>query len=75
LVNGKIIDPPIWKHGGQKGNSEIPLIDEGYEYRAPTKILLKKGWNDVLVKLPVASFKGKDWQTPVKWMFTFVEVR
>jgi hexosaminidase len=29
----------------------------------------------VLVKLPVGSFKGKDWQNPVKWMFTFVEVR
>jgi hypothetical protein len=74
-VNGKIINPPGWKHGGQKGNAEIPLIDEGYEYRAPTKILLKKGWNDVLLKLPVGSFKGKDWQNPVKWMFTFVEVR
>jgi hypothetical protein len=74
-VNGKIINPPDWKHGGQKGNAEIPLIDEGYEYRAPTKILLKKGWNDVLLKLPVGSFKGKDWQNPVKWMFTVVEVR
>jgi hexosaminidase len=74
-VNGKTISPPDWKHGGQKGNSEILLIDEGYEYREPTKMILKKGWNDMLVKLPVASFKGKDWQNPVKWMFTFVAVR
>ncbi len=73
-VNGKLIDPPNWKRGGQKGNSEIPLIDEGYEYREPTKILLKKGWNDVLIKSPIGSFKGKDWQNPEKWMFTFVPV-
>lgn len=73
-VNGKIIDPPNWKRGGQKGNSEIPLIDEGYEYRQPTKISLHKGWNTVLVKLPVAGFKGKDWHNPVKWMVTLVRV-
>jgi len=71
-INGKVIAPPIWKRPGQKGNAEIPLTDEGYEYRAPTQIILKKGWNTVIVKLPVGSFKGKDWQNPVKWMFTFV---
>jgi hexosaminidase len=71
-VNGKLIEPPQWKHGGQKGNSEIPLIDEGYEYRESIKIFLQKGWNTVLIKLPIGSFIGKDWQNPVKWMFTFV---
>jgi lysophospholipase L1-like esterase len=71
-VNGKFIAPPQWKRAGQKGHSEIPLTDEGYEYREPTKIALKKGWNTVLIKAPVGSFKGKDWQNPVKWMFTFV---
>lgn len=73
-VNGNLIPPPQWIRGGQKGNLEIPLIDEGYAYRAPTKIFLKQGWNDVLIKAPVGSFKGKDWQNPVKWMFTFVQV-
>jgi hexosaminidase len=38
------------------------------------KIYLKKGWNDVLIKCPVESFKGKDWQNPVKWMFTFIPI-
>lgn len=71
-VNGKIIVPPKWKQAGMVGGSERPLIDEGYSYRKPTMIHLKKGWNDVTIKLPVASFKGKDWQNPVKWMFTFV---
>ena len=71
-VNGNMIDPPQWKRGGQMGNSEIPLIDEGYEYREPAKIFLQKGWNTVLLKCPVGSFKGTNWQNPVKWMFTFV---
>ena len=72
-VNGKLIAPPQWKRAGKKGHAEIPLIDEGYEYRPPAKIQLKKGWNIVLIKAPVGSFKGKDWQNPVKWMFTFAE--
>lgn len=73
-VNGKMIHPPQWKRPGQKGHPEIPLTDEGYEYRAPSQIALKKGWNTILVKLPVGSFKGTDWQNPVKWMFTFAPV-
>lgn len=73
-VNNQLINPPLWKHPDQKGNLEIPLIDEGYEFREPTKITLKKGWNTVKVKLPVGSFKGLNWQNPVKWMFTFVKV-
>lgn len=72
-VNGILIAPPHWRRAGMKGNSEIPLIDEGYTYREPTRIFLHKGWNTVWVKAPVGSFKGKDWQNPVKWIFTFVE--
>lgn len=73
-VNGKLISSPVWIRPGQKGDAEIPLINEGYEYRTPAKIQLQKGFNIVLLKLPIGSFKGKDWQNPVKWMFTFVEV-
>ncbi|MDE3182658.1 MAG: family 20 glycosylhydrolase, partial [Bacteroidota bacterium] len=73
-VNGQVVPPPVWERGGQKGNSEIPLTDEGYSYREPTKILLHKGWNEVLIKTPVGSFNGKDWQNPVKWEFTFLPV-
>lgn len=72
-VNHQLITPPLWKQAGAKGDMELPLIDEGYEYREPTKIQLKKGWNKVLVKLPITSLKGKDWKNPQKWMFTFVE--
>jgi hypothetical protein len=73
-VNGKLIAPPVWKRGGQKGNAEIPLADEGYEYREPTRIVLQKGWNTILIKAPVSSFKGPDRQNPVKWMFTCVQI-
>ncbi|WP_121356658.1 family 20 glycosylhydrolase [Flavisolibacter nicotianae] len=73
-VNGSRVAPPLWRRGGQKGLSEIPLIDEGYEYRQPARIAVKKGWNTVLIKAPVGSFKGRDWHNPVKWEFTFVPV-
>lgn len=73
-VNGGIVPPPIWKRAGQKGNSEIPLIDEGYEYREPTMIEFKKGWNDIQIKIPIGKLSGKDWQNPAKYMFTFVPV-
>lgn len=71
-VNDILIDPPKWKRPGQTGNLEIPLIDEGYEYRAASIIHLKKGWNSVLIKAPIGSFAGPNWNNPVKWMFTFV---
>ena len=74
-VNGHEVPPPIWRHPGQQGNSEIPLVDEGYSYRPPTMIHLKKGANTVLVKSPIGKFRGKDWQNPEKWMFTFVPVQ
>jgi hypothetical protein len=70
-VNGIAISPPEWKYAGQKGDIEIPLADEGYEYRTPAKVHMRKGWNTVLVKCPVGSFRSKDGNNPVKWMFTF----
>ena len=74
-LNGNVIAPPQWKHAGAKGNSEVPLTDEGYSYRSPTEVHFKKGWNTILIKLPVKSFKGRDWQNPVKWMFTAIPVK
>ena len=71
-VNNKWIKAPDWKQAGLAGDMEKPYLDEGYSYREPNKIKLNRGWNEVLIKLPVADFKGKNWQTPVKWMFTFV---
>jgi hypothetical protein len=62
-LNGELIAPPPWARPGRKGNHEDPLIDEGYAYRPPTPVMLRAGWNRILVKAPV----GKD---SVKWMFT-----
>lgn len=71
-VNGASIPAPDWIRAGQKGHPEIPLVDEGYEYRAPERVTLRKGWNTVLVRVPVASFKARGPQDPVKWMFSFL---
>ena len=70
-VNGSKVDPPRWTRAGQQGHPEIPLVDEGYEYREPVKVRLRKGWNTVLLKAPVASFRSRGPQDPVKWMYTF----
>ena len=42
-----------------KRRSEVPLVDEGY-CTAAYNYFLQKGWNDILLKCPVGSFKGKD---------------
>jgi hexosaminidase len=73
-VNGKIVNPPLWKNAGKQGDLEIPLSDEGYEYRMPTKVLFKKGWNQILIKAPVASFNAFKWNNPIKWMFSFMPI-
>src|SRR5690606_14957233 len=71
-VNGQLIAPPQWQQAVSKGEPEKPLIDEGYSYSAPNLVPLKKGWNEVVVKVPVASFADKDWQNTVKLIFTCI---
>lgn len=74
-LNGKEIAPPRWKYPGRKNTDmETPLADEGYEYRVPSKVVLHQGWNTILIKSPVASFKSGDWQSPVKWMFSCMPI-
>lgn len=73
-INGQLITPPQWVHAGKKGAWEVPLVDEGFTYRPPQAVPVKKGWNNVMVKAPVGSFKAKAWYLPIKWMFTFVPV-
>ena len=73
-LNGAIVPPPVWKRAGQKGHPDIPLTDEGYEYRTPAVLTLKKGWNTVLIKIPFGKLRGPDAQNPSKYQFTFVQV-
>lgn len=66
-LNGKAIEPPEWKNPGRGGKlREVPLVDEGYFYSAPTPIKLKKGVNHVRMTLP----KHGGW----KWIGTFVPI-
>lgn len=71
-LNGKTIAPPQWQRAGQQGNSEVPYVDENYYFRKPTEVRLKKGWNTILIKLPIGKFNSGIWYAPVKWMFTAV---
>ncbi|MCY1721195.1 family 20 glycosylhydrolase [Prolixibacteraceae bacterium Z1-6] len=68
-LNGELIAAPKWNNPGLAGNSEeIPFTDENYFFRKSNSIHLKKGWNEVLLKIPV---KNDTW----KRMFTFVPVQ
>ncbi len=75
-INGAYIPPPQWAFPGRpSGRLEEPMVDEGFYYRPPREIKVKKGWNSVLVKLPMSKFNPDlDWQVPPKWMFTVIPV-
>lgn len=74
-MNGKIIPPPKWEYPGRKlsENLEAPLVDEGYYYRPPAMVDVKKGWNNILVKLPLVMSKDiAPWQR--RCMFSVMPV-
>lgn len=74
-MNEKIIQPPKWKYPGRKLNEnlEAPLVDEGYYYRPPTVVSVTKGWNKMLVKLPLGMKEGTEpWQR--RYMFSVMPV-
>jgi len=75
-LNGALIPPPEWAFPGRSvGQLEEPMVDEGFYYRPPVRVPVKKGWNRLLVKLPMEDFDpNKDWQLPPKWMFTVIPV-
>lgn len=74
-INGENLPAPEWENPGWKPSKtsgwgspedqEIPWRDEElYWTRKPVKLLLKKGWNEILIKVPGTN----DYQN---WMFTF----
>ncbi len=68
-VNGINILPPQWNNPGlDAATEEVPFSDENYYFREPASIQLEKGWNKVLLKIPVTR---NTW----KRMFTFVPVQ
>ena len=72
-INDQEIVPPVWTATHRKKSSEIALGNENCVARPPLQIHLNKGWNKVLLKLPVGKFKTDEVRL-VKWMFTTVFV-
>lgn len=67
-VNKIPIPAPAWDNPGMEAASEeIPFTDENYYFLEPTRMKLEKGWNEVLLRIPVTE---DTW----KRMFTFVPV-
>lgn len=78
-LNDERVSPPHWPFeslpwtGWGQGRIEIPLTEEGYFYRPPVKIKLKKGLNKVLVRSVFGHWKGDDGQR--KWQFCCIPVQ
>ena len=72
-LNDSEILPPVWTATHTKPDNETPLGNENFTARPPLKVHLNKGWNKVLLKLPVGKFTTPQVRL-VKWMFTTVFV-
>ena len=72
-INDEAVMPPVWTNTHQTKTNEIALGNENFEVREPLTVQLKKGWNKVLLKLPVGEFTTHEVRL-VKWMFTAVFV-
>jgi len=72
-LNDIEILPPVWENTHTRRSNEISLRNENWEARPPVQVSLEKGWNKVLIKLPVGAFTRPEIRL-VKWMFTAVFV-
>lgn len=68
-INGQEIMPPVWQNTNTERSNEITLKNENYMSRPAIDITLKKGWNKLMLKLPVGKFSSKETRL-VKWIFT-----
>ena len=59
-LNGQEIMPPVWKNTNTERSNEITLKNENYMSRPAIDITLKKGWNKLMLKLPVGKFSSKE---------------
>lgn len=69
-LNGKEMLPPVWENNHQNRSSEISLKNENFQSRPPSRLSLAKGWNRIVLKLPVGAFSTPELRL-VRWMFTF----
>lgn len=73
FLNDKAVIPPIWENNHTEKSNEITLKNENFIAREPIPVELQKGWNKVLLKLPIGRFSTPEVRLQ-KWMFTFVFV-
>ena len=78
-LNGiRVLPPSRWPFeslpwtGWGKGRIEVPLTEEGYFFRPPVKIKLRKGVNEILVRTVFGHWKGDNGQR--KWHFCCMPV-
>lgn len=78
-LNGiRVLPPSRWPFeslpwtGWGKGRIEVPLTEEGYFFRPPVKIKLRKGVNEILVRTVLGHWKGDNGQR--KWQFCCMPV-
>ena len=67
-VNGEAIAPPRWLNAVGQRNIDLPLANENAASRPPLQIQLQKGWNQILIKLPIGRFTLPEIRLN-KWMF------
>lgn len=72
-LNDKEVLPPVWTATHRQKNNETALGNENCVVRPPLSVQLNKGWNKLLLKLPVGKFTSPEVRL-VKWMFTAVFV-
>lgn len=68
-INGEEIMPPVWLNTNRVRDHELPLRNENCVSRPPIEISLQKGWNKLVLKLPIGRFSCKETRL-VKWMFS-----
>jgi hypothetical protein len=73
FINDSELAPPVWENTHSEKTNEITLKNENFSARPPISVELNKGWNKVLLKLPVGKFNTPEVRLQ-KWMFTFVFV-
>ena len=72
-INDMEIAPPQWTSTHRVKSNETPLGNENMLARKPLPVILNKGWNKVMIKLPVGQFHQAEIRL-VKWMFSAVFV-
>lgn len=72
-LNEEELLPPAWENTHTERSNEVPLKNENAVSRPPLQVTLHKGWNRLLLKLPVGEFNGHETRL-VKWMFNAVFV-